>query len=276
MNLSPKIIQFVVLTAILTLASYFLGERVLGGVNSLVIMWTPGLAAILISLIHKRSLKEIGWRLNWKWMGLGWIIPIAYATLAYLTIWILGLGDVPNPTFLERAQLTIGFESESSLAIILVAFFYITLVNLLPSMVLGLGEEIGWRGFLVPELTKKNSFITTALVSGTIWAIWHLPGILSGNYGDNTAPLWFRLFCFLIMVLAGAVILAWIRLESGSIWAVAIFHATHNGVIQAFYERLTVFNEFTPYFAGEFGLAIPIFSVVFSFWILSRMRKKSI
>jgi uncharacterized protein len=276
MKVNSKIILFVLLTISLTLGVHFFGSMIPDGVQSLLFMWTPGLSAILVSLIYKRPFKEFGWRFNWSWMGLGWVIPIVYASLAYVFIWALGLGGVPNPTFLERAQLTTGFESESSLAIILVAFFYITLVNLLPSMVLSLGEELGWRGFLVPELAKENSFRKTALFSGAIWAVWHLPGILSGSYGASTTPLWFRLVCFLIMVLAGAVILAWIRLESGSIWAVAIFHATHNGVIQAFYERLTVFNDATPYFAGEFGLAIPIFSVVFSIWILSQKRKESI
>ncbi len=37
------------------------------------------------------------------------------------------------------------------------------------------GEEIGWRGFLVPELAKGLPFTAVALVSGIIWAAWHYP-----------------------------------------------------------------------------------------------------
>ena len=37
----------------------------------------------------------------------------------------------------------------------------------------GTGEEIGWRGFLVPELAKVLPFTGVALVSGLIWASWH-------------------------------------------------------------------------------------------------------
>ncbi|MDX5338312.1 MAG: hypothetical protein LPK25_04750, partial [Cyclobacteriaceae bacterium] len=98
--------------------------------------------------------------------------------------------------------------------------------------------------------------------------------ILSGNYGGEATPLAFRLFCFVGMVLAGGVILAWIRLESESIWPVAIFHATHNGVIQAFFERLTIPVELTPYFGGEFGLLIPLFSLVLAGVILWKKYKK--
>ena len=274
MKTNPKILFFIALVTGLTLVAHFFGPVLPPMLQSMLVMWTPGIAALLVSLVYRRSLALIGWKLNWKWMGLGWIIPIAYATVAYSLIWIFGLGKVPNPTFLERAQLTTGFESESHLAVILVAFLFITLVNLLPAMIMSLGEEIGWRGFLVPELAKLNSFATTALASGVIWAAWHLPGILSGDYGDAATPLAFRLLCFVIMVLAGAVILTWIRLESGSIWAVAIFHSTHNGVIQTFYERLTLPERLTPYFAGEFGFLIPLISLVIGGWILVKKDKK--
>ena len=274
MKTNPKILLFIAWVAGLTVFAHFFGPNLPPMLQSLVFMWTPGIAALLSSLVYRRSLREIGWKLNWKWMGLGWVIPIAYSTLAYCVLWVFGWGKLPNPTFLERAQLTTGFESENSLSVILVAFFYITVVNLLPAMILSLGEEIGWRGFLVPELAKLNSFARTSLISGLIWAGWHLPGILSGNYGGEATPLAFRLFCFVGMVLAGGVILAWIRLESESIWPVAIFHATHNGVIQAFFERLTIPVELTPYFGGEFGLLIPLFSLVLAGVILWKKYKK--
>ncbi len=38
-----------------------------------------------------------------------------------------------------------------------------------------LGEEAGWRGFLLPKLMEKHSALTASLVLGIIWGIWHLP-----------------------------------------------------------------------------------------------------
>ncbi|MDF2157051.1 type II CAAX endopeptidase family protein [Algoriphagus sp. CAU 1675] len=257
-----KIIHFLILATALTLVANFIPAlSSAGNIKSLVIMWTPGLAALVVSLIHKRSLREIGWGFSLKWIALGWIIPVTYGSISYFIIWLTGVGEFPNPTFLERAQFTMGFESENSGLVILAAFFYITLVNLLPSMFLGLGEEIGWRGFLVPELFKRVDFKMTAIISGLIWAIWHLPGIIQGEYGESSTPLGYRLVCFFLLVISGAIILAWLRIKSGSIWPVAVFHATHNGVIQTFFDRLTKYEELTPYFAGEFGIVVPLISM---------------
>jgi membrane protease YdiL (CAAX protease family) len=38
-----------------------------------------------------------------------------------------------------------------------------------------LGEELGWRGFLLPSLLEKYSPLTASLILGLVWALWHLP-----------------------------------------------------------------------------------------------------
>lgn len=254
-----KVFAYLGLTAILTLSThFFLPKEELGNWFFFLVMWTPGLAAIVVSLLTKRSLKEIGWKLTPKWLALGWVLPIVYGFLAYGAIWIFGWGDVPNPLFIERSKMTLGMDSDNETLVIVSAFFYITLVNLIPSLIMGLGEEIGWRGFLVPELSKWLGFKPAAWISGIIWGAWHMPGILDGNYGEGTTPLWYRVACFSILVMAGAILFAWLRMKSESIWPVAIFHATHNGVIQAFFNRITLDNGNTEYFWGEFGIALAI------------------
>ncbi len=246
---------------------------------SMLIMWTPGLAALLVSLFTKRSLKLIGWKFSLKWISIGWLFPVVYATVAYSAIWILGLGDVPSPTFLERARLTLGIDSDSDTLIIVSAFFYITIINVIPSAFMALGEEIGWRGFLVPELSEWVGLKKAGLISGIIWGTWHLPGILFGNYGQTGTPLWFRLACFSILVISTGVLLAWLRMKSGSIWPVVIFHATHNGVIQMFFNRITVDTGKTAYFTGEFGFALVpvlILLAIYCFRNMDNVRVKTI
>lgn len=261
---------FLILVFVLTLAVHFLLPTEGGNLASFLIMWTPGLAAIFINLISKKTLKGLGWKFSLKWMAIGWLLPIVYGAVAYGTIWLAGLGDVPNPTFLERARLTMGMTSESDLLIITSAFFYITILSLIPNMVMALGEELGWRGFLVPEMNEWLGFKKTALFSGFIWAAWHLPGILSGSYGAAGTPLWYQLTCFSIMVISGAVILAWIRLKSGSVWPAVIFHATHNGVIQMFFERITLDTGPTRWFAGEFGIMLALISGIIAWYFFKR------
>ena len=132
-------------------------------------MWGPAVAAIVVSLLRRRSLKEIGWKIpRMKWLVAGWLIPVAVSFAAYGLIWMAGLGTVPNPTFLQRARLTLGMASQSNGVVIVAAFAYISILGLLPGMMAAIGEEIGWRGFLVPELAKWMSFRKAALVSGAI------------------------------------------------------------------------------------------------------------
>jgi CAAX protease family protein len=230
--------------------------------GSLGAMWGPAVAAIIASLLRKRSLREIGWKIGqMKWLLAGWVFPVAVSFTAYGLIWMAGLGMVPNPTFLQRARITLGMPSQSNGLVIVAAFVYISILGLLPGMIAAVGEEIGWRGFLVPELAKWMSFRKTALVSGAIWCIWHIPGILSGSYGTSDTPRWYQIACFSAMVLSTAVVLAWLRMKSGSIWPATIMHATHNGVIQAFFDRITRDNGHTHYFSGEFGIALVPFFV---------------
>jgi membrane protease YdiL (CAAX protease family) len=67
------------------------------------------------------------------------------------------------------------------------------------------GEEIGWRGFLVPELTMVLPFTGVALVSGLIWASWHHP-ITGVAYRDADLPAWFWLLAFVVVAAVVAVV----------------------------------------------------------------------
>ena len=238
--------------------------------GSMAVMWGPAVAAIIVSLLRRRSLKEIGWKVGrMKWLAVGWAVPVAVSFAAYGLIWIAGLGTVPNPTFLQRARFTLGMASQSNGVVIVAAFLYISILGLLPGMIAAIGEEIGWRGFLVPELAKWISFPKTALLSGAIWCAWHMPAILSGSYGTTDTPRWYQIGCFSAMVLSSAVALAWLRMKSGSIWPVTIMHATHNGVIQAFFDRITKDSGHTHYFSGEFGVALVLFYVALASYCIT-------
>jgi membrane protease YdiL (CAAX protease family) len=266
-----RLILFLVLLVVFTAAAQVLAGRTQGVLASLLVMWTPGLAAIGASVLTRRSFREIGWR-PWplKWLLVGWLLPTLIALPAYALIWLTHLGGAPSATFLQRARFTLGMPHATDGWVIAAAFAYISLVNLLPSMLLSLGEEIGWRGFLVPELTKSIGFGRASLFSGLIWAAWHLPGILGGSYGAHGTPKLYQLACFSAMVISSGVILAFLRMKSGSIWPAVIMHATHNGVIQAFFDRITIDTGHTHYFTGEFGIALVPFTVALAYYMWHR------
>ena len=181
-----------------------------------------------------------------------------------------------NSSSLERGRLTLNMPDSPDLSVIIAAFGFITVVNLLPGLVMSLGEEIGWRGFLVPELAKSVDFGRAGLYSGIIWGIWHLPAILSGEYGASDTHIAFRIMCFAVLVISGGIIFAWLRIKSGSIWPVAIMHVVHNNVIQAFFDRITADTGYTAYFIGEFGLALALVNLLLAVACWRKLSKSNI
>jgi len=222
-----------------------------GGLYVLALMWSPGVSALFTRLVFQRNVRGEGWswrRDTTRWAALAYVLPIAYATVAYGFVWLTHLGGV------DLKRFTYG-----------VPFFLV--VGSIQSLVSATGEELGWRGFLVPTLSRMTSFGKTALISGAIWAAWHVPLIVFADYNGGT-PSWYSVSCFVVMVVALGVPFAWLRLRSGSVWPAAILHASHNLFIQSFFDRVTVDTGPTRWLTGEFGAALAVALVVTSliFW----------
>jgi membrane protease YdiL (CAAX protease family) len=124
-----------------------------------------------------------------------------------------------------------------------------------------LGEEIGWRGFLVPELAKVVKLPMIGLISGLMWAVYHYPVFLFSDYNAGTEA-WFGLTCFTLMVIAGSFIMAWLVLKARSLWPAAILHASHNLFIQSIFTPLTRDTGPTKYIIDEFGVGLVITSAI--------------
>jgi uncharacterized protein len=147
--------------------------------------------------------------------------------------------------------------------------------GLITNLASALGEEIGWRGFLVPELFKTMGFTGTALFSGIVWACWHYPLIIWGGYNGGT-PTWYSLMCFTVSIVAISFVFAWIRLKSGTLWAAAILHASHNCYIQDILSPLTRNTGKTAWFIDEFGAVLPIVAVGFAVYFWRRRKELNV
>src|SRR5947207_10673222 len=163
-------------------------------------MWSPGLAA----LATKRFFREPIGDLPWNWGGarpawLAYLIPLAYALPVYLIVWLTPLGGFLDADFLKRTAEQFGWSNlPPTLVLVLFVIFTATL-GLVGKTSRALGEEIGWRGFLVPELSKVVGFTGVGLISGLMWAVYHFPVLLFGDYNKG-APAWYSLICFTLMV----------------------------------------------------------------------------
>jgi uncharacterized protein len=243
-----------------------------GGLYVTGIMWCPALAAFATLALNKRSFTDLGWK--WparKYAVMSWYVPLLYAGIAYLIVWILGLGGFPNRQFMQGLVARMGVSSSPTASTVL----YVLVTGsfgLIGSLARALGEEIGWRGFLVPELSKTTSFTGTALFSGIVWACWHYPALIWGDYNAGT-PSWYGLTCFTVMVIAIAVVFAWMRLKSGSLWTGAILHASHNLYVQAIFTPLTADRGKTAWFIDEFGAILPLITIIFAIYFWRRRRE---
>jgi membrane protease YdiL (CAAX protease family) len=236
------------------------------------IMWCPALAGITTLKLSGRNLAELGWKWPEKKYAIeSWLIPLLYATIAYVIVWTARLGGFPDHDFMALLVQRMGLRASPILSTVI----YILLAGsfgVIKSLVSALGEEIGWRGFLVPELFKNIGFTGTALISGVVWACWHYPVLIWGDYNSGT-PTWYGLTCFTVLVVSISFVFAWMRLKSGSLWTGALLHASHNLYIQGIFTPLTRNTGKTAWFIDEFGAVLPLITVCFAIYFWRRRNE---
>jgi len=274
---SPQVIIYLLFTFAFSAVFYFLILRAhklgaAGGLYVFGIMWCPALAAAATLKLNGRNLRELGWK--WpqaKYASMSWFIPLLYVTIAYVVVWCSGLGGFPNQQFMEHLVPRMGLHASPAFSTVV----YLSLAGsfgLVQNLATALGEEIGWRGFLVPKLFKRVGFTGTALISGMVWACWHYPILIWGDYNAGT-PTWYGLACFTALLVATSFIFAWIRLKSGSLWTGALLHASHNLYIQDIFTPLTRNTGRTSWFIDEFGAVLPVVAVGFAIYFWRRRKE---
>ena len=196
-QLSNKGWQFVVLTIALSAIPYFfiISDGNAGSNWTLLLMWMPGLAAIILRLVHKEGLfSNLVWNplKGWKWVLLAAFIPFTIEILTIILSVLTGAAELQEGFI----KVTDGQVALKGMAMLLGASaqpWYVFIPNfilsyfvgmLLYSLFIAFGEELGWRGYLQKEWASTNSLVGFLMI-GVIWGWWHLPGILLGhNYPD--------------------------------------------------------------------------------------------
>jgi membrane protease YdiL (CAAX protease family) len=232
------------------------------GIFTLGLMWCPAVSALLTLAVCGGQFSSLGW--TWgktRYQVLSYLIPLAYASVAYLIAWSTGLAGIGNPEFLAGVAQDYGWTNWPDSAVVIGYVVLQATVGMIPSCAHSLGEEIGWRGFLVPELSRFLSFPVMAVVSGLIWAAWHYPLVLFADYNSGT-PAWYALTCFSVLAVGISFPFAWMRLRSGSVWTAMILHGSHNMFIQTVFDRFTSDTGVTRYITGEFGLMLALVGIV--------------
>jgi len=268
-----KTITYAVITFMLSSVFYYLiissgGLAAMGGFYVAGLMWCPGIAALATQIVHHDSVRDLGWR--WgktRYQVLSYLIPVFYVSVAYSLVWIAGLGGFSGVELVKGLAAQSGLEHVPAWIIALGYLVVTVTLGTVVSCISALGEEIGWRGFLVPNLAKITNYPKVALISGIIWAVWHYPLLFFADYNAGT-PAWYGAACFTALVIGISFAFAWMRLKSGSLWTGVFLHASHNLFIQRVFDPLTTDTGITKYVTGEFGAALALISLVvaYIFW----------
>ena len=131
-----------------------------------------------------------------------------------------------------------------------------SLLNFLVGMVVLMGEEIGWRGFMLPRIQLLTTKRRAALVTGFVHGCFHLPLILIATTYDTEGSRWIAAPAAVLTITAAGVLYAWLWDRSHSVWPVTIAHTFAN---MTFDWGFAAFASTTPvslaFVAGETGVA---------------------
>lgn len=239
------------------------------------LMISPALAAFITLKIKKRPISSLPWSLKeLKYVKLSYITPLLYVSIAYTLIWLFGFGNLINTERITQWSNELGIAESNQTLVIIVMIFLLLTVGVIKNLGSTLGEEIGWRGFLIFELRKVMSFKSLVIVSGIIWAIWHFP-IINLMYGGGENLL-LHMSAFTIMIIGISVILAYYTFKSNSLWPAAIYHSIHNIYIQKICTPLTISNNNTTFWIDEYGFMIPIVTTIFSVYFWRKAGKENL
>jgi membrane protease YdiL (CAAX protease family) len=209
----------------------------------------------MVSLIARLSVREglsyvsfrLGVRRGVQGMLLALIQPVIVGVVAYGIAWSVGLAEFAPPasTAFPAVQGAVGRFG--------LLFLAALGVNFVAQLIGGVGEEIGWRGYMLTRLIDAG-VPYPVLVSGLIWGAWHLPLLLSGLYqaGPN---VYLSALLFMVAVTVLAWFYAQLRLATGSIWPVIILHGAWNCFIHDVFDASTGGAQATLWI-GESGILV--------------------
>jgi membrane protease YdiL (CAAX protease family) len=218
-NGNREIIIFSVIVIALSSVICFISYKLDNSNVSILSVFTPSIVALIYTAITsgKKGLYELFVKQTVRKTGIKWLL-----------ISLVGI-----PVLASLAMLTsLGFD---------ISRFDLRTTQLLPQIVvivlIAIGEEYGWRGFLLPRLMDKFNLLYSSIILGLIWGFWHLPAYLIGT----GVPLQMDFLVFLLWVILGTLFISWIYYYTKSVLTSILAHISAN----AAFNYLLILPEFT-------------------------------
>ncbi|MCK4643395.1 CPBP family intramembrane metalloprotease [bacterium] len=256
-----KVIWFLAINFVLTyglgLIIYFQGGLASSPLR-VIIMFIPMLSALFVQKVIAKEPIFKGGRLGIRIGKPMYLLLAPLITLVILVI-IYAVTVLLNPGLLVTKEMLIENISKANIPLGNMSLFWaimlIFALNIIVAPIINLpiilGEEIGWRGFLYPNLIaifKKSGLI----IGGIIWGLWHLPMILMGlNYPSNP---FLGIFFMMVFCISWGIILQYIYQKSKSILSVGLAHGVMNWTATTVMIFLVVKDKMNMFLEGPTGI----------------------
>lgn len=175
-------------------------------VVSLLMTWVTLGSDAAVALVRRYLL----WRVGLRWYFVAFLLLPAIFAFAVLLNALL-TGRLPD---FSAALAAVLFGAPANVWLLTVPFF---LFDFLTN-----GEEMGWRGYVLPRLQARHSALAASLILGVLWGAWHLPKYLAPESSGSIA-------LGMVKILAEAILYTWLYNNTrGSLLLTSIMHAAGN------------------------------------------------
>ena len=149
------------------------------------------------------------WRVKPSYWLLAWFGPL-FIFLIGLGIYLIFGGQAPSFTV---------FREELNLIPLFLLVVFLPFNG-------PVGEELGWRGYVLPRLQQRSGPLIASLVIGTVWGIWHLPTFFNPESVQNSLG-WGFFIPYMVGTIANSVIMTWLynKAKASALVAGIIWHA---------------------------------------------------
>lgn len=209
-------------------------------------MLGPAIANILTRVITKEGFHHMYLRVNWKGHG-------KYYLVAFLFPVLINMVTGTIATLIYGGFYSNEIFSEMSLTAYIAYIFFGIAMGATGLFFLALGEELGWRGYLVPKLQEVMGMPGALILGGIIWGVWHAPSIwLYGlDFGTEHPVLGVAAMC--VSCIGMGNILTFITMKTDSIYPAAIGHGIVD-IVASLIPALFITTQTATEHAFEIGL----------------------
>lgn len=198
-------------------------------IPNLIGTWGPFVSAVIMARIinGKGGIKSLLAKFNSFKVGVKWYIltiliaPVGmFAAIGVYTLFHDGVGAIDHSQWI------------------------FVLLGPIPALLFGpLGEELGWRGFALPNLQKKYTALTASIIIGVVWALWHLPAYWapSGTAISGYDVTLFNVVWYIVFTIGLSILHTWLNNNTkSSLFIAVLFHAMYtSGSVYALFPNIT-------------------------------------